>query len=157
MSIHHKGDDMRAAKGHKPLGFTLIELMLVVAISLTLASIAGPELRRMVVVSRERAGLATVRESFVRARSLARSLIIPVTVSTTPSSIVIDSALTDAQTIPLPSGIHHVSIQTVPETLVFNAKGGLNDTSAVSIAVVTSTGIQKTFRVMPAIGAIREE
>lgn len=106
---------------HRQTGYTLVELMLVLALGLTLATMAGPNLRGLLERTAERQALSQPLEFLRDAQSRARSQLVPVTVSISEAGFTRTDSRGGSVTVPFDARLYSVSIQTVTGQLRFNA------------------------------------
>lgn len=137
-------------------GVTLIELMLTVAISITLATMAGSELRRIQIRTRERAATQEVAALLQAARMQARSHRAPVTVTVREGRIELSDTIDGTVSHAIPSDLYKVTLGAT-DSLVFNAQGGLSVSQPVSVSMVSRSGTPRILQIYPAIGAIRDQ
>lgn len=144
-------------KRRERAGFTLIELLLVVSLTLLLASLAGPSLKGVLEKTAERQALSQPVEFIKDAQSRARSQLVSVTVATSGAGFTRTDAKGGTITVPFDARLYAVNIQTLGGELRFNTQGGLESLTPVVVTVVTRSGTQKRYTIMPAIGTIRED
>ena len=138
-------------------GFTLIELMLVVSISIILATLASSELRRVTEMSREQSAIAQVRDNLYTARYRARREMVPTSFYISHGALVIENSQTGTQSTPLNAVIHHIDISTRDQKVTFTSGGGLTTLGTVTVSAVLRSGRTQHFSILPAIGSIREQ
>lgn len=136
-------------------GVTLLELMLTVSIGIILATLAGSELRQVLIHSRERAAAQEVVNVLQSARSQARSHRTPVTVTVNNRKFEVKDSIDGTQTYPFSKDLFKVTLGT-SNTLTYNELGGITSDQPISVAIVSPSGAQRGLRIYPAIGSVRE-
>lgn len=123
-------------------GFTVIELMVVVAILVILLSIAGPDFRSMIAATRIKTASFDVFSSIVQARSEAITRNTTVTMAPAGGNWANGWTVTESggtvvrRQDPYPSIT--IEVVTGPNTVTFNGMGRLN--GAASSFSLTATG-----------------
>lgn len=136
-------------------GFTLLELMLTVALSIILATLASSEMRRVVERSREHDAIAQVHDTLLNARYRARREMVNTSFSILRGTMVVENSVSGQEVIALDPRIYSVSISTRDQQLTFTSKGGLTTSSTVTVTEVLRSGRTQIFTILPAIGSIR--
>jgi len=135
-------------------GFTLFELAMVTGLTTLLLGLGTSNVHGILEASRERQGAREVVEHLREARTLARSLAEPVTVSFGEELLYIQTQ-DFLRSYTLSPRLSTLSFNTEDGQLTFTARGGTTLTDPAILTITTFRGQAQTCTIYPAIGTIR--
>lgn len=139
-------------------GTTLFELVVTLAVVATLTTLAGTSFTAMADHSREQAQVQAIKQRLQEARSMARSRLRDVKVSTSPGALTL-SPSGDGPTVS-ELGDRIASMKIVDDAdgaLTFAADGSASELMPVTVRIVGASGQVYDITVFPAIGTLRME